>query len=170
MRFSTHEAARKARREAAELTSIAGGVDTEYNERSYDGRTGEEERDDDDGRGWCTFESSASSEVLIRLSAYPTMKAAIKQLPPKMLALSSTTPITVVDVDESQLATRVEEVTERIQRATFTGKGDKPKVVNIYKKYVERIADSLQQTLGKLKEMRRGSLMHTSIRGFMRNK
>ena len=52
VRFSTHEAARAARKAAAELVNIAGGVDTLYNERSYDGRTGEAERDDDDGRGW----------------------------------------------------------------------------------------------------------------------
>jgi len=37
VRFSTHESARAARRAAAELTSIAGGVDTQFNERSYDG-------------------------------------------------------------------------------------------------------------------------------------
>ena len=52
VRFSTHEAARAARRAEAELTSIAGGVDTVYNERSYDGRRDEAGRDDDDGRGW----------------------------------------------------------------------------------------------------------------------
>ena len=52
VRFSTHEAARAARRAAAELANIAGGVDTMYNERSYDGRRGEAGRDDDDGRGW----------------------------------------------------------------------------------------------------------------------
>lgn len=52
VRFSTHEAARSARRDAEELKHIAGGVDTLYNERSYDGRKGEAEHDDDDGRGW----------------------------------------------------------------------------------------------------------------------
>ena len=52
VRFSTHEAARSVRRDAEELKHIAGGIDTLYNERSYDGRKGETERDDDDGRGW----------------------------------------------------------------------------------------------------------------------
>lgn len=52
VRFSTHEAARSARRDAEELKHIAGGMDTLYNERSYDGRKDEAERDDDDGRGW----------------------------------------------------------------------------------------------------------------------
>ena len=51
IRLRTHEAARRVRRGAKELAHVAGGVDTAYNERSYDGRIGEEGRDDDDGRG-----------------------------------------------------------------------------------------------------------------------
>ena len=50
--FSTHEAARDAARSAAELILIAGGIGTLFNERSYDGRSGEAGRDDDEGRGW----------------------------------------------------------------------------------------------------------------------
>ena len=50
VRFSTHEAAVAAKR-AAPL-SICAGVDTLYNERSYDGRKGDPDRDDDEGRGW----------------------------------------------------------------------------------------------------------------------
>ena len=52
VRFTTHEAARSARRDAKKLTHIAGGIDTLYNERSYDGRKDEAGRDDDEGRGW----------------------------------------------------------------------------------------------------------------------
>jgi hypothetical protein len=52
VRFATQDAARAARRAAAALAHIAGGVDTKFNERSYDGRKGEVGRDDDDGRGW----------------------------------------------------------------------------------------------------------------------
>ena len=48
--FSTHDAAVAAKR-AAPL-SICDGVDTLYNERSYDGRKGEAGRDNDEGRGW----------------------------------------------------------------------------------------------------------------------
>ena len=50
VRFSTHEAAIQAKR--APPLSVCGGADTLYNERSYDGRKGEEGRDDDEGRGW----------------------------------------------------------------------------------------------------------------------
>ena len=52
VRFSTHEVALAVKRAAAELTGLCGGIDTLYNEQSYDGRMGEAGRDDDDGRGW----------------------------------------------------------------------------------------------------------------------
>ena len=52
VRFSKHDAAVAARRAASELTHLCGGVDMLYNERSYDGRTDETGRDDDEGRGW----------------------------------------------------------------------------------------------------------------------
>ena len=52
VRFSTHSAAVAAKRAASTLTSLCGGIDMVYNERSYDGRHGEEGLDNDDGRGW----------------------------------------------------------------------------------------------------------------------
>ena len=51
--FATHAAALAAKRAAARLAHVAGGVDTLYNECSYDGRTGVDGLEDDDGRGWC---------------------------------------------------------------------------------------------------------------------
>ena len=56
-------------------------------------------------------------------------------------------PIVAVDLSSATLASRVEDVTARIERATFTGKGDKPKVIKMYKNYVRRIASALQTTL-----------------------
>ena len=56
VRFSKHDAAVCAVKHAAsELTGICDAVDTLYNERSYDGRTGEEGLRDDNGRGWCAL-------------------------------------------------------------------------------------------------------------------
>jgi hypothetical protein len=52
VRFSTHAAALKARSAADKLVHVCGGIDTLYNERSYDGRRGEAGREDDEGRGW----------------------------------------------------------------------------------------------------------------------
>ena len=51
VRFTTHEAALQAEKEG--LPELCGGIGTLYNERSYDGRKGEANRSDDDGRGWC---------------------------------------------------------------------------------------------------------------------
>ena len=83
--FTTHAAAQAAKRAAAQLEHIAGGVDTLFNERSYDGRHGEAGLDDDEGRGWCVFESAVSGELILRLSVVPRLKAELDKLPPKML-------------------------------------------------------------------------------------
>ena len=49
--------------------------------------------------------------------------------------------------EPAELEKRVELVTKRLQRATFTGKGDKDTVPLLYKRYVEQIAGLLQKTL-----------------------
>ena len=82
-------------------------------------------------RGRCVFEFSASGELIVRLSAYPKMQKALEALPPKVLELSSTEPIREVELPASDLETRVEEVTRRIERATFTGRGDRPMVIQL---------------------------------------
>lgn len=103
----------------------------------------------------CVFESSASSELIVRLRAYPKMLEFLKVLPDKVLALSSSEPSRPVELPvEVQLETRVQDVTARIQQAKFTGKGDKDTVINLYKKYVSDIATALQKTfaLASMKE------------------
>ena len=145
--FSTHEAALHAKESASKLVHICGGIDTLYNDRSYDGRSGEAGRDNDDGRGWCTMESAASSELLMRLKAYPKMQEALDKLGrPKLLLLSSSESTVEVDLQDSELATRVEEVTLRITIAHFIGRGDKPVVIQTYRDYVDRMGTVLTQT------------------------
>ena len=90
---------------------------------------------------------AASSELIVRLTANPRLHGRLEALPPKMLCLSSDAPTTEVEMHGGALLTRVEEVTQLIESATFTGKGDKPKVVALYKEYVTRIATTLQATL-----------------------
>ena len=143
--FETHAAALAAKRVAHELAHLCAGIDTQYNERSYDGRTGEAGRDDDDGRGWCCFEASISGELIARLSVYPKMRSALESLPPKLLRVSADTPSEPIEV--GALAGRVEAKVARIDAATFTGKADKPIVVSLYKEYVVRIARVLATTL-----------------------
>jgi Ran GTPase-activating protein (RanGAP) involved in mRNA processing and transport len=148
--FATHAAAQAAKRAAAQLVHIAGGVDTLFNERSYDGRHGDAGLDDDEGRGWCVFESAVSGELILRLSVVPRLKAELDKLPPKMLQVRSGHSLEPVDLSAGRLETRVAEVVARIEGATFTGKGDKAMVINLYKKFVDRIAGALARLLPKM--------------------
>jgi len=66
---------------------------------------------------------------------------------PKVLLLSSDEPTVEVDLQESSLQTRVEEVTRRIERAHFIGGHDLPKVIRSYKDYVDRMGKMLTTTL-----------------------
>ena len=132
--FATHEAARSAVREAGRLVSIAGGVDTLYNEREYD------------RRGWCVFESSVSGEAVLRLNGkFPRAEAALRSLGPKVLSLTGASPPEAADLAGRE--GHVEEVVRSIEEATFTGKGDKGRVIRMYKDYAARIAESLLKSL-----------------------
>ena len=150
VQFATHDsalAALDAKKAGPWLEDLCMELDTQYNERSYDGRHGESGRRDDDGRGWCVFESAVSTELLARLNAYPRMKTVLNALPPKLLSLASGTPPSGLEHESAELRDRVEDVTTRIKKATFTGKGDIDTVPCLYTDYVKRIASVLQATL-----------------------
>ena len=151
VRFTTHEAALAVRRAAAaadeQFQGLFGGADTLYNERSYDGRQGEAARDDDDGRGWCCLESAVSVELIARLSAFPRMRASLDLLPPKVFSLSSEYDPSPLPLEHLAGGQHVDEARRSIERATFTGKGDKPRVIQLYNDYVAKVARTLQKTL-----------------------
>jgi hypothetical protein len=90
-----------------------------------------------------------SSEIITRLGVYPNMRCVLDALPPKLLELSSRSSPIPVDLTgvEMDLDTRVQRVAARIHAATFTGSGDKPRVVRMHKEYVARIAKTLTRTL-----------------------
>ena len=146
--FYTHESAYAAKR-AGSVDGLCSGIDTEYNETSYDGRKDDPAgRDDDEGTGWCNFEDAVSGELICRLCAAPRTREALATLPPKMLLLSSAgSPEPVEMPEDVQLNTRVDDVVARIERAKFIGKADEPMVIEKYKEYVARIAHALQRTL-----------------------
>ena len=68
VRFTTHDAARRAAEEA-DYASICEGVSTRHNQRPYE------------DRGWCTFEENVSGELEARLSAAWQFAAMEKFLP-----------------------------------------------------------------------------------------
>eukprot|EP00900_Chrysochromulina_parva_P001866 jgi/Chrpa1/11680/Chrysochromulina_OHIO_Genome00022100-RA len=135
VRFETHEAALAAKRAGPWAELCDGGVDTLYNERPYD------------ERGWCVFENAVSYELLARLGTVPRLREALDALPPKVLVLRSGLPTEPGVAPAGQLETRVDEVVASIERATFTGKGDKDTVPALYREYVVRIVGVVQSVL-----------------------
>jgi hypothetical protein len=134
VRFASHEAALAAKR-TGPWPELCDGVDTLYNERPYD------------ERGWCVFENAVSYELLARLGAVPRVREALDALPPKVLVLRSGHPTEPGVAPTGQLETRVADVVSSIERATFTGKGDKATVPALYRKYVARIVGVVQSVL-----------------------
>ena len=88
-----------------------------------------------------------SGELLVRLSVYPRMKAELDKLPPKLISMASGRAPKPVELSHSDVWQRVQQVVETIEKATFTGKGDKEVVPALYKRYVERVATVLASTL-----------------------
>ena len=74
------------------------------------------------------------------------MWEALEALPPKVLALSSNEPSKPIELpaDES-LETRVDDVTARIQQATFTGKGDRAVVQRLLQDFHDVLDEGLAQ-------------------------
>jgi hypothetical protein len=133
VRFASHEMALDAKR-AGPWAELCDGVDTLYNERPYD------------ERGWCVFENAVSYELLARLPGLPRVREALDALPSKVLVLRSGQP-TEPGVAREQRETRVAKVVASIERASFTGKGDKAMVVALYRKYVARIIGVVQSVI-----------------------
>jgi len=83
----------------------------------------------------------------VRLSVYPRMKAELDKLPPKLISLASGKAPEPLELSHSDVWQRVQQVVECIEKATFTGKGDKEVVPALYKGYVEKVAKVLTSTL-----------------------
>jgi len=92
-----------------------------------------------------------------RLTAYPALREHLDKLQPKVFALGSDVDATPVEVEASELDVDVD--IERINQSKFTSKGDKPKVISLYKEYVHNTVGALQKTLGSLRMLKSQSAM-----------
>ena len=96
----------------------------------------------------CVTESALSGELLVRLTgALPRLHDVLKQLPPKMIRISTNEPTVRVEFSAEDVATRVDDVVGSILRSAFTSGSDMEKVPRMYKAYVTRIATMLQKAL-----------------------
>ena len=94
-----------------------------------------------------------SGELLVRLNANPKVAELLDKLPSKMLSIASDRKAEVVSLNTTGLLeTRVDQVSQLISSATFTGKGDKETVPRLYKEYVERIARALTRLVSALSD------------------
>ena len=96
----------------------------------------------------CCCEDSLSRELIKRLTAYPALRVHLDKLQPKVFALSSGADATPIEVKAIELDVAAD--IERINQSKFTSKGDKPKVISLYKEYVHSTVGALEKTLGSL--------------------
>ena len=96
--------------------------------------------------GWCCFESAVSTEALVRIEGHPRLKARLASLalPPKLLEIDYELPEPApLELPEGGVAERIQALREAISRAAFTGKADRPQVLEMLDGYIDRIATAM---------------------------
>jgi hypothetical protein len=86
-----------------------------------------------------------SSEALIRIESHPRLKSKLlsMKLPPKLLEIDGEVPTsTQLDLSERNDA-RVERLRSSLMTAAFTGKADRPTVIQMLDRYVDQIATAM---------------------------
>ena len=110
-------------------------------------------------RGWTTFESAVTTEVVARAAFFKKQRAALGRLPPKLIEIDDDDGPAVAeeaDVERMAAATaagvggasvgagpRIERVRAAIRDAAFTGKGDKDVVVGLYNEYMVKVGNAM---------------------------
>ena len=126
---------------AVPLEAEGGAIFTLWNNRPYS------------ERGWTTFESAVSTEVVARAYYYPKTRRVLERLPPKLIDIDHDVQVEPVAVPEAEIMAggekggakaRIDRVREALCTAVFTGKGDRDKVVNMFNTYVDKMIDALQ--------------------------
>ena len=122
MRFASHETAQAA---VCALARQGRDADLVYNERAYDGAG---------GRGWSINEQGASSAVVAHLTFAKSQSS--KALPERLARAQSSRPKVIELCIDGTLRERKEQnphrhlrrVLHMLEKAVFTGKGDRHKV------------------------------------------
>ena len=139
VRFTSHERAEAA---VAGVGKVAGAaaIFTFYNSRSYD------------ERGWTTFESAVSTEVLARAAYYKGLRACLAQLPPKLVEIDGEEPREAEEAaggpTDKGMGPSNERARARILAASFTSNGDKGVVLGLHSEYITSINNAMASSGG----------------------
>ena len=144
VRFPTHAAAEEAVEAASAADALPGAIAVFlfYNGRPYL------------DRGWTTFESAVSTEALARLAYFPGLGELVEErLPPKVVEIDGAGPrvAEMEDRADEGMGPRNERVIAAIEAASFTGKGDKPVVVQLYRDYAVKVNNAMNASGEKVK-------------------
>ena len=100
-------------------------------------------------RGWPNFETAVAEEGLARVAFQPELAAELAQLPPKLLEIGDGAPRPVaIAAAEEGAGPRIEANIKKIEGATFTGKGEAPVVVGLYRRFVTSINNAVGKAGG----------------------
>jgi hypothetical protein len=96
-------------------------------------------------RGWTTLESAVATEAETRAAFSPQLRAHLATLSPKLVEIDGEVPAVA---QESAAAgegagPRIERIRAAIGAATFTGKGDKKRVLAMYNEYIVTIGNAI---------------------------
>ena len=132
--FATHEQALAASKGVPPVGAEA--IDTAYNERPYS------------QRGWTTLETAVATEAIAQFSFMRDLgDSVLKWLPPKVLDIGgggAPEPV-VLPLAANGNGLRVKAILEAIGAATFTGKGDRDVVVQLYRNFIAKIGIEVNQ-------------------------
>mmetsp|Transcript_12225 Transcript_12225/g.36116 ORF Transcript_12225/g.36116 Transcript_12225/m.36116 type:complete len:394 (-) Transcript_12225:262-1443(-) len=133
LRYPTHDAALAALRtpEAEAVEEAGGALFAAWNSRPYE------------ERGWTTFESAVTTEVVARAAYFPRQHEALSRLPPKLIEIDEAPPRILHNLseeggvgEEQGAGPRIERIRARINAARFTGRGDREVVAKLYSDYI----------------------------------
>ena len=113
--------------------------------------------------GRCNFESGVTTEVLARIDYYPELRERLFSrhvLPAKLVELGGGAPprpvftLTELQGEASSAlhgGERISRIREGIEKATFTGRGDKDRVRIMYNDYIGKTVRAFQGTGSRVK-------------------
>jgi hypothetical protein len=99
------------------------------------------------GRGWCTLEWGASSEIVARVAYFPEVEAELAGRPEKLVDIGGDAPGAMkVEADEEGAGERIKRICHELDdeaRTQFTGRGDRKMVLEMFLGFEVHVANTV---------------------------